>query len=64
MCTIEGWNRDDRSGEEYDKTDRGTYGLVEVPLTPRALDSLNVVSPGAAEALRSDLASAPKPTLS
>ncbi|MEU8436798.1 NUDIX domain-containing protein [Streptomyces sp. NPDC029216] len=46
LAEVRTWAFDDRTGSEFTRADRGTYELVETPLsTPEALATLNLQPP-------------------
>ncbi|MFI6006918.1 NUDIX domain-containing protein [Streptomyces sp. NPDC051366] len=43
LAHVSHWSFADRTGPEFLRTDRGTYELVEVPLTPDAIATINLL---------------------
>ncbi|MFF3842798.1 NUDIX domain-containing protein [Streptomyces sp. NPDC001930] len=43
LARIDTWDFENRTGPEFDRTDRGEYILEEVPLTAKAIADLNLL---------------------
>lgn len=52
LARIDAWSEEDRTGPEFADPSRGEYRLEEVPLTPQALEPLELVPEEFAEYLR------------
>ncbi|MFJ1662435.1 NUDIX hydrolase [Streptomyces anthocyanicus] len=56
LARIATWNFADRTGPEFERTDRGEYILEEVPLTAEAIAGLNLMPPEISSVLRDAIA--------
>ncbi|GAA2279509.1 hypothetical protein GCM10010430_76890 [Kitasatospora cystarginea] len=52
LATIDKWNFENRTGPEFSQEGRGEYILEEVPLTPEALNAVNLLPQEIAAVLR------------
>ncbi|MFK0047800.1 NUDIX domain-containing protein [Streptomyces sp. NPDC090741] len=55
LAHVKRWNFADRTGPEFLRTDRGTYELVEVPLTPDAIAGIALLPTAISDELRAAL---------